>query len=119
MPAPPTREHFWRRLLAAIAPLLVWIAHFAFCYGLAAAQCAPAGLRAGGPDRATLGAATVLALAVCAWLTWQAWRTRPGNPVRGRSGAGLLDRARLTLAVLSTIAVLWTGIPLLLVTGCA
>lgn len=114
MDAPRTREHFWRRLLAGIAPLLVWIVHFAFCYGLAAAQCTPAGLRAGGPDRALPGAATVLALLICAWLAWRA-RAVPHQP----GGAGLLDWARLTLAVLATVAVAWTGIPLLLVTGCA
>ena len=41
---PRTRESFWRRLLAGTLPLLVWSAHFAFAYGLAAAQCTPAGM---------------------------------------------------------------------------
>ena len=41
---PRTRESFWRRLLAGTLPLLVWSLHFAFVYGLAAAQCTPAGI---------------------------------------------------------------------------
>jgi hypothetical protein len=52
------REHFVRRVLHATLPLLIWIAHFGFSYGLAAAQCSPVGLRAGGPDRLLLGVVT-------------------------------------------------------------
>ena len=113
MDAPRIRDGFWRRLLAGTLPLLVWSAHFAFSYGLAAAQCTPAGLRAGGPDRALLGGVTVAAIVVCAWLAWRA------RGVPSRDDAGLLDRARLVLAVLALIAVAWGGVPLLLVAGCA
>ena len=113
MEAPRTREAFWRRLLAGTLPLLVWIAHFSFSYGLAAAQCTPAGLRAGGPDRVLLGGVTLAAIGACAWL---AWRVRD---VPWRIDAGLLDWARLVLAVLALVAVAWSGVPLLLVVGCA
>jgi hypothetical protein len=106
-------EHFFRRLLRGTLPLLVWVLHFAFCYGLAAAQCTPAGLRPGGPDRLLLGSATLLALGACAWL---AWRAR--GAVR-RPDAGLLDRAALLSAVLAGVAVAWNGLPVLLVAGCA
>jgi len=106
-------ERFWRRLLAGILPLLVWIVQFAVGYGLAAAQCSPGGWRPGGPDRILPGAVTVAALAVCAWLAWQA------RGVPRRRDAGLLDWARLVLAVLAFVAVAWTGVPLLLVAGCA
>ena len=106
-------EHFWRRLLAGILPLLVWIAQFAVGYGLAAAQCSPGGWRSGGPDRVVLGAVTVAALAACAWLAWRA------RDVPRRRDAGLLDWARFVLAVLAFVAIAWTGVPLLLVAGCA
>ncbi|QJD99566.1 hypothetical protein HH212_05630 [Massilia forsythiae] len=108
-----TDEHFFSRLLRGILPLLVWIAHFAFCYGLAAAQCTPAAARAGGPDRLTLGLATLAALAACAWLAWRA------RGVLRREDGGLLDWAAFLGALLATVAVAWNGVPVLLVAGCA
>jgi hypothetical protein len=113
MDAPHIREAFWRRVLAGTLPLLVWSAHFAFSYGLAAAQCTPAGLRPGGPDRMLLGAVTLAAMVACAWLAWRA------RGVLRRIDAGLLDWSRFVLAVLALVAVAWTGVPLLLVAGCA
>lgn len=107
------REHFLRRVLRATLPLLVWIAYFAFSYGLAAAQCAPGGLRAGGPDRLLLGATTLAALAVCALLAWRGRRELFDRQ------AGLAQRVGAVLAVLALVAVGWTGLPLLLVGGCA
>jgi len=110
--APRTREAFWRRLLAGTLPLLVWIAHFSFSYGLAAAQCTPAGLRAGGPDRVLLSGVTVVAVGACAWLAWRA------RGVPRRDDAGLLDWVRFVLAVLALVAVVWNAVPLVLVAGC-
>jgi hypothetical protein len=110
---PRTHEAFWRRLFSGTLPLLVWIVHFAFTYGLAAFQCTPAGLRPGGPDRALAGIATVAAIGACAWLAWRA------RGVPRRQDAGVLDWARLVLAVLALVAVAWTGVTLLLVSGCA
>jgi hypothetical protein len=106
-------EHFFPRVLRATLPLLIWIAQFAFSYGLAAAQCAPGGLRTGGPDRLLLGAVTVVALAACALL---AWRRRGALLMRG---AGLAERVGAVLAVLACAAIAWLGLPLLLVNGCA
>jgi NADH:ubiquinone oxidoreductase subunit 2 (subunit N) len=113
MAAYARREGFWRRALGVTLPLLVWIVHFAFSYGLAAAQCSPRGLRAGGPDRLLLGGVTVAAFAVCALL---AWRRRAALLDRQ---AGLARRAGALLALLAAIAIAWAGIPLLLVGGCA
>jgi hypothetical protein len=113
MDAPHTPEAFWRRLFSGTLPLLVWSFHFAFTYGLAAFQCTPAGLRAGGPDRVLLGGVTVAAIGACAWLAWRA------RGVPARQDAGVLDWARFVLAVLALVAVAWTGMPLLLVAGCA
>ena len=56
------QDHFFRQLMRGTLPLLVWATHFTFCYLLAAAQCTPAVMRTGGPDRLLLGIATVLLL---------------------------------------------------------
>jgi hypothetical protein len=109
----PHKEGFWGRALYVTLPLLVWILHFGFSYGLAAAQCSPRGLRPGGPDRLLLGAVTVAALAACAWM---AWRRRTALLDRH---AGLAQRAGALLAVLALIAIAWAGMALLLVDGCA
>jgi hypothetical protein len=113
MDAPAHKEGFWRRVLQAGLPLLIWIVHFAFSYGLAAAQCSPRGLRPGGPDRVLLGVVTIAALAACALL---AWRRRGAFSSRA---AGLAQRVGAVLAVLAFIAIAWAGMPLLLVGGCA
>jgi hypothetical protein len=107
-------EHFFRRLLRGILPLLVWLLHFSFCYGLAAAQCSPGGMRAGGPDRLLLAIATAVALVLCAWL---AWRRRA--VLRHPAAAGLLAWAGFLLAFLALVAVAWTSLPIFLVAGCA
>ena len=109
-------DHFFRQLTRGTLPLLVWGAHFMFCYVLAAAQCTPAAMRAGGPDRLLLGGVTVAALAVCAWL---AWRERGMLRDGAREQAGLLDWAAALGAVLAFVAIMWTGMPILLVDGCA
>lgn len=107
-------DHFFRQLMRATLPLLVWGAHFGFCYLLAAAQCTPAAMRPDGPDRLLLGIATAAALAVCAWLAW-----RERGILHDAQGAALLDWAAALGAVLALVAILWTGLPILLVGGCA
>lgn len=109
----PHKEGFWRRACLVTLPLMVWIVHFAFSFGLAAAQCSPAGLRPGGPDRLLLGVVTAAALAVCALLAWR----RRGLLLDRQ--AGLAQRAGAWLAVLALVGVAWVGLPLLLVSGCA
>lgn len=106
------RDHFFVRLMRGSLPLLIWAAHFALCYGLAAAQCTPGGMRPGGPNRLLLGVATVAALAACLWLGWRA-RARLREP-----DAGLSDWSAVAAAVLAFMAIAWNGIPLLLVAGC-
>lgn len=109
-------DHFWRQLTRGTLPLLVWAAHFTFCYLLAAAQCTPAAMRAGGPDRVLLGGVSVVALVVCGWLVW---RERGMLRDDARENAGLLDWAAALSAVMAFVAVVWTGLPILLVEGCA
>jgi hypothetical protein len=112
--AHPANEHFFRRVLRATLPLLVWIADFAFSYGLAAAQCSPVGLRPGGPDRLLLGGASLAAFGACALLAWRACRILRR---RGRA-AGLLDRAAFLFALLAMVAIAWAAMPLFMVDGC-
>ena len=109
-------DHFWRRLTGGTLPFLVWAAHFIFCYLLAAAQCSPGALRTGGPDRVLLGGVTLVALALCAWL---AWRERAMLQEGVRDKAGLLDWAAALGAVMAFVGIVWTGLPILLVEGCA
>ena len=108
------QDHFFRQLLRGTLPLLVWAAHFAFCYLLAAAQCTPAAMRSAGPDRTLLGVATAIALLACAWLLW-----RERAIVRTAQEAGLLDWAAALGSLLALVGIAWTGLPLLLVGGCA
>lgn len=107
------QDQFFVRLLRGTGSLLVWALHFTLCYGVAAAQCTPGGLRTGGPDRVLLGVATVIALGLCVWLGWRA-RMRVRSP-----DATLTDWSALAGAVLAAVAIAWNGIPLLLVAGCA
>jgi uncharacterized integral membrane protein len=108
-------EHFFLRVLRATLPLLVWIGHFAFSYGLAAAQCTPVGLRPGGPDRLLIGGVSLAACGACALLAWRAWRILRRH---GRT-AGLLDRVAFLLALLALVAIAWGAMPLFLVDGCS
>lgn len=91
-----------KSLLAACAPLLLWALHFTVCYGAAAVRYD------GAAPRLPLIAFTVLAAGGEAWLLWRAW------PRARRAGARLRDRAMAAGALLALPAVLWTGLPLLL-----
>ena len=109
-------DHFWRRLTRGTLPLLVWAAQFTFCYLLAAAQCSPGAMRAGGPDRVLMGGVSIVALLVCGWL---AWRERAMLREGVREQAGLLDWAAALSAGMAFVAIVWTGLPVLLAEGCA
>ena len=109
------REHFFRRMFQGTLALLIWGAHFALSYGLVAAQCSPGGYFPGAPTRMPLAIATIVALAACAALGWRALRA-----VRAAGEeAALLDWARAGGALLAMAGITWTGVPLLLVDGCA
>ncbi|MDB5960719.1 MAG: hypothetical protein JWP59_2013 [Massilia sp.] len=104
----PGDERFWRRLLSASAPLFIWAGHFFACYLLVAAQCSPALIDAGMPDRPLLLALSVVALGACLALLWRS-RSAP---------AGLYGWAQRGTALLGTIAVALTSIPVLMVSAC-
>lgn len=109
------RERFFRRLLRGTLPLLVWAAHFAACYVLVAFQCSPAGFTPGNPRHWPLVAMTIVALAICAALAWRG-RASFASP---DEQTPLLDRATAWTAVLASIGIVWTSVPLWLVDSCA
>ena len=106
-------DRFFQRATRASLPLLAWAAHFGFSYIVAAAQCTPGAWRPAGPNPWLLGGATLLALAVCVWSGAAAGkRLRQGS-------TEFVDYVAAASAVLAFVAIAWTGIPVLLVTGCA
>ena len=106
-------DRFFARATRASLPLLIWAAHFAFCYIVAAAQCTPGAWRPAGPNVWLLGGVTVLALIGCAWSGAAA-----GKRLRAGS-TEFMDYVAAASAVLAFVAVAWIGIPVLLVRGCA
>ena len=96
------RDALFASMMRVCAPLLVWAAHFFFCYAYVAAGCA---------SSAVLGVTTVLALAACCGLLWLSWR--------GRIGKGsLLDLGAFLASVLSFIAITWSTLPLIFMAAC-
>ncbi len=107
-------DHFFRTLLKGSLPLLIWTVHFAICYLLTAARCTPAGYVPGGVSRVFLGIVTLIALAACAVLVW---RVR-GVLRHGTEKTALLDWMVAVTGVLSLVGIAWTGLPLLIASGC-
>ncbi len=105
-----TGENIMRTAARGCAPLLVWAAHFAFLYGLAAAQCSPLAGRAT-PSAWLMWAASALALAMCLLLLWRA-------RVALRRNAALTHLACAASALLALAGIAWTTLPLLLLEGC-
>ena len=98
-------DRFWTRLWQGTAPLVLWAAHFFFCYLFAASGCRPG-------SWAVLAGVTLLALAAASWLAWQAWRL-------DAAPRGLLGMARLGGAILALAAIAWGAMPLLVYGACA
>ncbi|WBS00329.1 hypothetical protein OU994_18640 [Pseudoduganella sp. SL102] len=104
------RDGFWNKLWRGTAPLVLWAAHFFFCYLYAAGACRP-GHASMAPWAVLLGA-TVLALGAAGWLAWRAWRG--SEPPRS-----LMHMARLGGAILALAAIAWSAMPLLVFGACA
>jgi len=96
------RDPLFASVMRVCAPLLVWAAHFFFCYAYVAAGCA-SGL--------VLGVTTVLALSACCGLLWLSWRSRLGK-------GSLLDLGAFLASVLSFIAITWSTLPLIFMVTC-
>nr|WP_315212840.1 hypothetical protein [uncultured Duganella sp.] len=98
-----------RKTTLAVAPLLVWAAHFFFCYAWTAAAC-----QRGGDPAMALGVASVLAVGAVALLLAGALRRvcRAPQPVR------LIDWGHCASAALGLAAILWTCVPMLMLGMC-
>jgi uncharacterized membrane protein YebE (DUF533 family) len=103
-------DRFFYRLWQGTAPLVLWAAHFFFCYLYAASGCRR-------ETWAVLAGVTLAALAAAGWLAWQAWREeqkeQKGQGEQSRDGPpGLLRMARLGAAILALVAIAWSALAL-------
>jgi hypothetical protein len=93
--------------LLALGGLLVWTAHFFGLYLIASIWLTTP------TARVVAGVFTVACLAVDGWLLWRT------APARREGGVDVFDRWLLVLAflgaALSALAVLWQGLPALIV----
>jgi hypothetical protein len=103
--------------LRASLPLWLWAVHFALCYAGVAVGC-----RLGWNEtvfagasllRWTLALASLLALALAAWLLWRAAPRRPAQRHTTASGNGLAARVRRLSACLALVGIAWTTLPVL------
>lgn len=103
-----------RRWLLLLAPMLVWLLHFAAVYAFASLAALPDGLSRPGA-RAAVVAATLLGLAANLVLLRHLARHRQAAAQPPASAQRLtLDVAR-TAAWLSLAGIAWQGLPALLV----
>jgi hypothetical protein len=95
-----SQDRFFRQMMHTVLPLLVWAAHFFFCYVYAAEAC----------QRTVLVVVSlVAALAAAALLAQAVLRiTRTDGKPR------LLHRASMAIALLSLIGILWSSIPIVM-----
>ena len=98
---------FLRGVLHGSLPLWLWAGQFAFCYGWVAAAC-HAGVSAPWV-RGPLVAASALALAAVSWQLVRACRSR---------NAGLLAVVSAVGALLAAIGIVWSLVPMLVLTTC-
>jgi hypothetical protein len=105
-----TQDRLLGKMVWAVSPLLVWAAHFFFCYVWTAASC-----QRGGDPAVTLGVASALALGAAAALLARALRRlcRAPQPVR------LIDWVHFASAALALAAIAWTCVPMLMLDMCA
>jgi Kef-type K+ transport system membrane component KefB len=116
-------ETLWTLFTAPV----VWALHFLLCYAGAALFCEKPYLLGDHFDnlRIAIGVVTVLALAMivlAATLAWRQWGFGSGDPPHDdptrRDRLLFQGYATLLLSGLSFIAVLFTAMPALFITGC-
>ncbi|AKC85430.1 hypothetical protein [Pseudoxanthomonas suwonensis] len=107
------------RLTGMAAPMAVWALHFVLVYSVQGLACAEGWNQPGA--RWTMLGSTVLALLAIAWLGLRARRAAaaadaPDAAVRRRRFTAL---ATALLSLLAAVAVLFTTVPILLLSPCA
>lgn len=108
-----TPDRLLTRILRTTLPLVIWGAHFFFCYAYAAVAC-----QRGADPASVLGAVSVLAVGAAALLFSQALRRvcRRGGE---EQAPGLEQWAHCITASLSLVAIIWTCVPMLMLDMCA
>lgn len=118
-----TREvwHLWH----LIGSPTVWAAHFLFCYVGVSVGCAKVGSAAIPVMRVAIGGATIIALLLVAFFGTVAWfqaRLDGEAPPYDDDSVGdrmrLVGTAKLLLAGLSFVAILYVAMPALVFTDC-
>ena len=113
-------------LWALIAPPTIWSLHFLFCYVYAAIRCAKGGALQPLDDvRIVVAVATLLALVpvvASGYVAWAQARLEGGTPPHDESTPGdrhrFLALAKLLLAGLSFVAIVYTAIPAFMFPDC-
>ncbi|MGK5024111.1 hypothetical protein [Janthinobacterium sp. RB2R34] len=102
------QDHLLRHLLQPSLPLLIWGVHFFFCYIVTAEQ-----MRFGKLSLLwTVGIASLLALALLSVLCWRALRR-----LHAGSAISMLDWASAACAVLGSLGVALSCLPMVLLLG--
>ncbi len=113
-------------LWTLIVSPIVWAAHFLLCYIVVAVHCAKRGrLESLGDVRIVIAAGTLAALAVVAmsaYIAWAHWTIEGDAPPYRDSTEEDRERflgvAKLLLAGLSFVAIVFTAIPAFLIGDC-
>jgi hypothetical protein len=112
-----TQDRLFTQMFQGTAPLLVWAAHFFFCYAYTAAACTTGAERGhpGSDPVNVLALASLLAAVATGTLLWRAVRQLDCEA----AGDRLLDWAKVGSAVLALIGILWTSVPMFMLDACA
>ena len=104
-----TQDRLLSKMTLAVTPLLIWAAHFFFCYAWIAAAC-----QRGGDPAVGLGVASVMAVGAAALLLALALRRlcRAPHPAR------LIVWVHFASAALALAAIVWTCVPMLMLEMC-
>lgn len=108
-----TRDRFWPLTLTGTLPLLIWAAHFALAYIVAAVACTR-DFAGGSETRWLLIGASAVAIAWLVWLTARAVRKFQ----RAWEGDTTFAAVHFGVAALALIGVLWTTVPIALLPVC-
>ena len=99
------------KLLLPLSAPVLWFAHFSATYGMASVCGPPSSLINAEQFQSLIVGLNVVALAGLATIALAQFRSqRMGDPFLGRVGLGL--------TALSTVALAWVNLPLLLVSAC-
>ena len=109
-----------------VIPPTTWALHFIFCYGYAAVQCAKHGsIAPAGNVRFAIGTATIIALLLVLASGYVAWVQRhvegdppPFHDSTDEDRQRFLATAKLLLAGLSFIAIVFTSLPAFMFGDC-